>query len=522
MTAVVARELTVSYAGLTLGGTSDYLLDGPYKLDVGHEDFTFEARVVVYSNSTSDATFRSACSALETAFRTNKDTLTVAFNASTHVSLADGTTAYDVRASWSKPGTQAGEDAGADTGHSRLYDVRVTGKLPEDLTGRAGLRNLRWSVAWSPARRRTLEVSGVYTMQGATGSFATYLAAIGARVATIQALIAATSGAGGSGTWELVEERAEPDVDDDETTFRRLYEERLYNQTAGTLDDTDVVRSSLRVDRDRAYPGDTGGDVRRVSTLTATWSGHLNRENTTDLRGKWTSKILPWIVAVVRDTAGSGPLAMVDQRPSFDYEENQITATLTFLHAGGGKVLARRVTTADQLDEGISFAKFWKQVGDAASYKAPKARTLKSPVTIRRTVETTEEVIGEVAPPGPSTSAAGAGGFLGGFGIGQALTYTQGETGPGGAGAGGGVSASGQSDGQAPSAGPRWQLLSSTGRWTVLTRGEPGYTYVVTELGRSQTFELVDEEPVGSSAASGSGGGGSGGLSSRTRQSTGS
>lgn len=496
MTATVSREITITYAGVTVGGTSDNLLDRFYRLRKTYESFelSFEA-VVTMAVGATDAQFATACLALETAFRTPKGTLTLSFNASSHVSLADGTTAYGVVATCEK----IAEDEGPDSRRSRKYLCTVSGALPADLAGKNYLRRLTWTVEWTPARQRVITIEGTYTMQSGVGSFAQYQAQIATRAAAIIT-------AAGGGTFEIVSERATPDDDDDETNFSIVYQEVIYNQSSGTLDDDDIVRQAMTIRRTRVGPGDTPA-VKRLQRIVVAYQAFLDKDSTQDLRGKWTAKIRPWLIANARTFSGSSTLALMDESPDFGPDENRITASMEFMATTGTGLLSQTITTRDERDRNKIVRKQWRQVGDADSYTPPKARVLSAPVTIRRTVTTVQEVLGDVSPPGPATpvKSGGAGfgfGFsppgatqflfnggtgLGLFGIGEtiSLTFTPGALAGGGPG-------KGAANGGLPP-GPQWTRVGVTSMQTTpITYGQDELAFKVTRVESTDVFELLD------------------------------
>ena len=98
MTATVSRELSITYGSLTVGGTSDYLIDRVYRLRKSYRAFEVSFRVVVTGDLADvDSTFATDCLAVEAAFRTPREDLTIAFNASQHVDLEEGVTAFDIQ-----------------------------------------------------------------------------------------------------------------------------------------------------------------------------------------------------------------------------------------------------------------------------------------------------------------------------------------------------------------------------------------------------------------------------------------
>ena len=78
----VTRELGVTYAGVTLGGTSDTnLLFDRHEVRGGYETIGFTGRVLVRADT--EAAFATACATLEAAFSTPNGTLVIAQGSAT-------------------------------------------------------------------------------------------------------------------------------------------------------------------------------------------------------------------------------------------------------------------------------------------------------------------------------------------------------------------------------------------------------------------------------------------------------
>lgn len=519
MTATVSRELSITYGSLTVGGTSDYLIDRVYRLRKSYRAFEVSFRVVVTGDLADvDSTFATDCLAVEAAFRTPREDLTIAFNASQHVDLEEGVTAFDIQPSCEK----VGEEDGPDTRRSRAYALTVTGKLPADETGEGFADGVTWTLEWDASRRRTITIEGTYTRNGATGSLATYEAAIATRAAAIITLA-------GGGTFEIVNERATPDQHDDETRFAIRYSEVIYNQAVGALDDPDIVDQALVVRRSRVGPGDTP-TVKRLQRVVIAYSAAIDKEVTTDLLGKWTGKIRPWLLANVRAFAGSSTVALEDESPEFNGPDNRINASMTVLATTGSGTLSQTVTTRDERDRNKSIRKQWGQIGnvDGDRMDPPKARVLRGPVTIRRTVTTIQEVLGNVSPPGPAVGGqGGAGGILAGiqppgasaftvngssgnalgvFGIGQTLGFGFSPAALAGGGAGG---AGGATPAQFP--GPKWEDVGVVSdSYTPIRYGQGSEAFDVTRIERVRVYEWIDID-AGAGNRVGSGGNAAGG-----------
>lgn len=425
MSLVVPREVAVTYAGVTFGNGAAGLyadrmhLDRPFRLRKSKLDFEWRCRVTVTMQpGDTDADFAAACAIVEAAFITPRSTLTVAFNSSTHVSFAEASTAYAVAATVEKAG-ETGPN-GPDTRRSRSYDAVVTGSVPA--SDRSDfLRALEWSLTYSSSRRKTLEITGTYTRNTTTGATAVYLAGIGSRAGAIQTLV-------GGGVFEIADESERGNVDDTELTFRRVYEEVIYNQATGVLDDARIVRQALAVRRSRPAPGDSrlgATKARRLQRATVTYAASIDKTSTVDLDGLYRSTVRPWLLVASRALLGSTTVALVDDTPVFDGPENRISATLELLATRDSSLLSCRVSQRTDFDPATVVRKLWNEPGDVANGTAPGAYLLQTPCTIRRTRTTVTETLGaDAAPVAPSPGDAGGargGSGMGIFGLGQAI-----------------------------------------------------------------------------------------------------
>lgn len=190
MAATVTRELTVTYAGLSIGGTSDtHLLFDSHEVRGGYETIGFTGRVLVCGSSEAD--FATNCASLETAFQTPNGTLVIQINSTSLKSFGhSGSTGFLGRPSYRKIGGKE------DTGRSRLYEVRVDAQRPADLSGKNGLRVAEISVKTNFFASRSYRVSGTYTAISSTSARAQYAAQVGTLLTSIESDLA-----GSPGTW---------------------------------------------------------------------------------------------------------------------------------------------------------------------------------------------------------------------------------------------------------------------------------------------------------------------------------
>jgi hypothetical protein len=394
VTAAVARELSIVYGSLTVGGTSDYLLDGSIKIRQSVEyqsaSVTF---LVTYAGAASEAAFAAAVAAVETAFSTPRQRLQVLQGSTT---LAD----YDPSQNTGfNAAPRARKLAGpSDTGRSRTWEVTIDVDRPASLSGQGGRREATVNVERSPSRRRLVTFSGTYTALGSNGARAQYEASIDAYVATVLVSL--------GGTYELVNEpQAVADDTDKVLDYTRQYREILLAQSAAATNDADLVESRLSWTRVRVAPGDSrvrGVLPSRLQELVVHYDAWVL--GTTDLRSKWEGTVRPWVLQHALSASGASAGAIVYEDPGLDYSDRKIGATLRVLAVFGGALLEGSVVTRETRDLGLAPASVWGQ-------SAHSRYMFQGPATSLRTVATTTRELGS------SAQAARGGAAPNGFGV---------------------------------------------------------------------------------------------------------
>lgn len=365
------RELRITYGSTIVGaGSTIYLIDGPFTLAKDYETVTVSAEVVCVG--TTVAEFLANCLALEAAFRVPRQFLEVRFGTNVHETfdpLIGVNTGFDAVPRIDKAGSPG------DTSLSRRYRISVSVAVPADLAGQSGRRSSAVTFSRTDSNRGRLTITGQYTALTANNARAQFNASIDAFVTAVLA--------GFSGTWEGPFDRQEATNDTDKSlNFSRVYEELLYNQSVGALDDTNLRRQTLTVSHSIDAPGDSvlfGQTARRLRRVTVTYTAAVDRTVSTNLQSVYDGRVKPWLVANLRAFAGSSQVALVEQTPTFDPVENRISVTMTLLASGLSNLIAARVTTSEVERSGISLVPVWD--GDRMSKVA-----FRGPGIITRTV----------------------------------------------------------------------------------------------------------------------------------------
>ena len=377
MAAAVTRELQVVYGTHTSGGTTEQLIHSFTRQGDAFTEATWEMNVVIYAATA--AALKTACIALETAYRTPRKDLVVTMGGETFVSWKHSdNTGFNA-----DPHIEKVVPSKFNTGRSREYRISIRFGRPADVSDTSGRRDSRASLTRDPSRIGTATISGSYTaLSPATSGRAAYTAA----AATYATAVLATFG----GTWELVDEDATSDDQDKVCDFRLVYRELISSQGGASFNDTALVRQVLMVERVKEAPGDTSSSARRLMRLSATFQAHVDKTITTDLKGKFQS-IVAWIVGRVRSIYGVSSIALVHRQEAHNYDDNVIQANLGML-ATASPVIEYRVSIRDKNRPGGVVVPFW------VSGEPLAARKYQGPAVWMRTITETAEIAGWNAP----------------------------------------------------------------------------------------------------------------------------
>lgn len=329
-TITYASNVASPAAGEQVGGSSDvYLLHGPYVIEKTFETIRIVFDVVVVAetlNEDTDGGLQQLSDALETAFRKRDRTIKIDLNG-TAWTYTFGTDILNTRASIDKSG-----DSETDRGLSRMYRVEVAGELPAD--DNDGLRDLSVSLDYAPGRQKRVAFEGVYTRYSGSSASAQYASDFDAEAATILTAI------DGSATFELVDESFDRDRNDHVCTFRRSYVELLVNQSAGSLDDTDIRDHEVTFTDLVAHPGDAGPDIPRMRRCIANYQCAIDIDQTTDLHTVYNNKVRDHIKSLFETNFEPSVFCVEDERVSYDETSKRMSAQLQFYYqTGSGQVV---------------------------------------------------------------------------------------------------------------------------------------------------------------------------------------
>jgi len=327
----VARELSIVYGSATLGGASENLLVEKYRENIGYESGTIEADVIV--TGTTESTFITNCTALESAFRTPRQRLRVILGSQTQI---DWNPADSTNTGFNQQPTIAKVGDPADTGRSRRYHITVTAELPADLSGQAGRRLSSTTIAYGPNRQRQVTFAGQYTALTSLLARAQYEAQVATFTSTVLTGIDATA------AWEKISEQVENDDTNKNATFSVIFEELLYNQSSGTLDDPAIVGLRVNFNRSIPSPGDSvlnGVSVNRLEIVAVAFSCVLDKGQSTDPKAVYESTLRPHLVSEIQAKFSPSFMAIIDDQHHFNFPQNALSGTLLVQMTTGGPVV---------------------------------------------------------------------------------------------------------------------------------------------------------------------------------------
>lgn len=405
----MAITFSITYAGVTVGGSSDYYLlqcgegEAPMRLLKNNATFTLSAFVVCRGSSVSE--FTTKADALEVAFRTLAGDLSYTFGSSTTSFSQSSNTGMNARPSIEKVGSLK-----FDTDRSRLYQISVALTLPADASGKNGLREGSIEIRTEPSGRVTATISGAVTALSSASAYVQAGTCIAAMVSDLTTALSLTMQAVDP-RWIKYDDRNK------EATFVHTLREILYAESSGGLDHASITTNQFAIERGETYPGDHNGNAPPVR-LAAVYSADVAKA-VTDLPGFWASTVKPWLLSRLRSIASAGGVAILELKPSFDLWNNRISASAVMM-ACVSSTWGRRITTETEEELATRLVPVWN--GD------PYARAKSQGFATKR-LTITETVI---RFGGSSTSSANSGGAGSGFQFGSNGGGTAGLGQPGG------------------------------------------------------------------------------------------
>ena len=380
----IERHLAVTYGGYTVGGSTERQVHSYTQVRQ-----SFVESVVRFSflvTGFDDEEFAAECRGAEEAFRTPHQNLTVSQDGAVLLDLNhDQATGFNADPEIEK------QEHEADTGRSRMYHVTITFGMPADNSSPTGIREATVGVEYSPSRRRTLTIDGVWTANNGTDSRAAYEAGIDAFVSSVRSAL--------GGTWETVAEDVAPDKEDKVANFTHTSREIIFQQGGSTLNDPGIVEQQLRVAPREEAPGDWAGEpTTRPKVVDVSYDAWVDADVTTNLAAKWQS-IRSWVIGQATSLAGGGNGALTMEEPAFFPDDNRISAKLT-LTVMRGNLLEQSIHVTDKVGTGKVLVPVW-------SGNQTDRYRFDGPATLQRVVRHTMKRFGRVTQPAAAQIAYG-------------------------------------------------------------------------------------------------------------------
>jgi len=387
------RNFTVKYGSKTIG-VNEFQMDaerGKLRVNQSVENFTIDFDFILLGTSVSN--LENETNDLEEEFKKIRQDVEVKINGVVAWSFNhDDNTGYNSRATISKTGGPK------DGGLSRTFHCHIDVGLPFEDPDLDGRRSSQVSIAYSPIRRISLNISGEYACQSAEASdgkksaLENYHRAIEAYITSIKTLLGNTaedySEDGDEDPVTLVFERVAEDYSYDDQNkilnFSISEQEVIYKQGKALtpVDDPDIFNQSLNIMIARAWPGDAvhaGAMKYRITKATAQYSCLVKKdldnagENKTDLEAVYFDKIKPFLLDEINNSKEfQGDIAFIstitEESVSYDKTGNAISATLSCdilrdagVSQGGGTVLQKSLTITDDESMGQYLVPVWSR-----------------------------------------------------------------------------------------------------------------------------------------------------------------
>ena len=389
MAAHVTRDLKITYDGLLMGSTSDYLIDGPFVETIGPNSAAFEWEVVV--SKTSEADFLTAVAALEAKFKLKRKDLLIELGSAARHTFAHSTASgFNSEPSLSKMGS---ED---DTGLTARFKCGVVVGLPGTNVNTDGRQDSHVLLSKDASGLWTVTIRGTYTGTAAQPSARTVaLAAVPVYALTVLP----------SGSFDPTLLEVEPEDADRVASFTTIWKEVFFNENGSTLDDSGLVDQRLVINKaERSGELSASGDARPAVEYTVAYETNVDRAVHTSLSTVWTGKVYPHLLTQVRTLSGSSRLAVMEADPGFNLAGHRIAAHLRVL-VFESSLLFHEVTTTDEIDRGLVDVHVWNgnpYARDVKQGPASHVRTvLQSTVRIGKSGRTSREASSGGATFGP-------------------------------------------------------------------------------------------------------------------------
>lgn len=289
-------------------------------------------------SQSSEANFAAEVALVEAAFRKPRQDLTVTLGSTALNSYSHSSgTGYDA-----EPTILNQVDDPFGSGRSRKYDVRVVVKRPSTNLSNNGRRDTSVGIEYDASNIMTLTLVGTYA--GGSSARSNYASNFSAYASTVRTAF--------SSNFELISKsETTPDTGTSdatpeyhELTFTVKYRELIYSQAGANLNDSGLVGMRMALTKSTPMQNDYPYEnVRRPARAQVSWSSNVDKSVTTDLRTKWTSTVLPWLIGQIQTKLGISSIGAAIT-VNYDYPNNAISATIDAEGIDGGGFLRFTLT----------------------------------------------------------------------------------------------------------------------------------------------------------------------------------
>lgn len=471
---MITNPLTITWKGTSVGGESDYRLDGPYTIEKSYDRFLMVFDVVVVAEDYEDLHDKS--DTLEQVFSSRlagDETLVIDVDG-TAWTYTSGQTIFDAVPTITKSG-----DPELDVGLSRTYTVKIEGELPDDSGG--GLREFRVLVGFDNTRRRTVTMQGQYFANSGGDATSRYLSNFDAEASTYLTFVDSDA------VWELVDEGYTIDRQPGDDSlprphkceFSRQYLEVIDEQSQGQPDDPAIVDHRITFTDVSSFPVASSDEAQRLRQVFCQYDCGVDVTASTDLAGTYDSKIRPLLRERFSEIYTPQSFAIEERRVSYDQTNNRISASLIYTYQASSATELVEVSETVTYDETRNIEYTPVHAPDENAMYADPGTSI-----ITRVWDRTAVAIGQQSPNWRISNPGGAQGGV----VGKWTQSTAGVSGPDQRPSGV------QEDG--------WNVIRNVSGVTPQSIGEPGGDRIELAILTEQVVERWHKKPSGVTSAS--------------------
>lgn len=371
------REVSITYGGLTLGGTSTtYRLTDTFAFEVDVDKVSLQCNVIVRGATESD--FLAAESALLAVYNKPKGTLVVTLGVNSRMVFShSANTGMNGRAKASKPGSPL------DSGLAALYVISIQLERPWDFSGDGGLRVASINCVTGPNNLRTLTVSGQYSATSGNTALANYN-----NVSTgAEALATTWKSTFSILTSDRMTAVAIPDKENKACDFSHTYQELAFRKLTDSHVSTFKNPQISYFARHHQF-GSYSSTARQPVEVEVSYSAVVGFAEPIDLQVFDLKEFVkvnldPKVFQYVRlMNDATGPLCVLERKPRFSPFDNQVSVEYRMI-VYPSSIIDQTVTVSDEADAGEQLTAVWDN-GEFSKEVQPVPRTWNRQIVINQ------------------------------------------------------------------------------------------------------------------------------------------